>query len=131
MSAIRTFSATKYASDHFEPEGASDPQAQRRVRGQLEQIDYTAFASNKAVLAQAVGEVDASRLQRLAVAAANARARWVAEALAIADAGPSAAAGQIARLAEMRTAFCELTDAYEALRRMIERGYVSYKPAAG
>jgi hypothetical protein len=128
MSAIRTFSATKYAPDHFEPQDSSDPQAQRRMRGYLEQIDYTAFASNKAVIGQVVGEIDASRLQRLAVAAASARARWVAEALAMADAGPAAAGSQAPRLTELRTAYLELTEAYEAARRMIERGYIPYKP---
>jgi len=130
MSGTRTFTATKYAPDHFEPEVNDDPQAQRKVRGLLEQIDYTAFASNKAVIAQTVGDVDAARMQRLAVAASAARAKWVAEALAIADAGPGAAMAQINKLTEMRAAFMELTEAYEALRRMVERGYVTYKPAA-
>jgi hypothetical protein len=128
MSVTRSFSATKHAPDHFEPEDG-DPQAQRRMRGLLEQIDYAAFASNKAVLAQAIGELDAGRLQRLAVAAATARARWVSEALALADAGPGAAGAQGARLAELRNAFIELTEAYEALRRMVERGYIAYRPA--
>lgn len=129
MSAIRTFSATKYASDHFQPEESNDPQAQRRLRGYLEKIDYTAFASNKAVIGQVLGEVDAGRLQRLAVAVASARARWVAEALQIADAGPAAAGAQTGRLAELRNAYLELSEAYEAARRMIERGYAPYKPA--
>jgi len=130
MSVTRSFSATKYAPDHFEPEESNDPHAQRKMRGLLEQIDYTAFASNKAVIGQAVGDLDASRMQRLAVAAAAARARWVAEALAIADAGPGAAGAQVAKLTEMRTAFLELSEAYEALRRMVERGYVTYRAAA-
>jgi hypothetical protein len=129
MSVTRSFSATKYAPDHFQPDEHSDPHAQRKMRGLLEQIDYTAFASNKAVIAQTVGDVDAGRMQRLAVAAAAARARWVAEALAIADSGPGAAAAQVAKLAEMRTAFLELSEAYEGLRRMVERGYVNYRPA--
>jgi len=130
MSVTRTFSATKYAPDHFEPDDASDPQAQRKVRGLLEQIDYAAFASNKAVLGQVLGELDTARVQRLAVAAATARARWVNEALTIADAGPGAAVSGAAKLTELRTAFLELTEAYEGLRRMVERGYVAYRPVA-
>ena len=128
MSVTRSFSATKFAPDHFEPEESSDPQAQRRMRGLLEQIDYTAFASNKAVIAPTIGDLDPARLQRLAVAAAAARARWVAEALTIADAGPVASAAQVSRLTDMRTAFIELTEAYEALRRLVERGYIAYRP---
>jgi hypothetical protein len=34
---------------------------------------------------------------------------------------------QIARLTGARTAFDELAEAYEALRRMIERGYVALR----
>lgn len=130
MTAIRTYSATKHAPDHFEPQDSSDPQAQRRLRGYLEQIDYTAFASNKTVISQVIGELDSARLQRLSVAAALARARWVAEALSHADEGPAAAGAKAGRLTELRTAFIELTEAYEAARRMIERGYVTYKPSA-
>jgi hypothetical protein len=129
MSVTRTFSPTKFASDHFEPEIDSDPQAQRRMRGQLEQIDYTAFVSNREVIGQVVGRADAAQFQRLAVAAATARARWVAEAMALADAGPAVAPAQIARLAELRAAYEELTEAYEALRRIVERGYLAYRAA--
>lgn len=129
MTAIRTFSATKHAPDHFEPD-SDDPQAQRRMRGMLEQIDYAAYASNKAVIGAALGEVSAARLQRLAVAASTARAQWLSEALAIADGNPGAALGQVAKLAELRTAFLELTEAYEGLRRIIERGYAAYKAPA-
>lgn len=127
MTAIRTFTGTKYAPDHFEPEIDADPQAQRRMRGQLEQIDYTAFVSNREVIGQVLGSVDAAQVQRLAVAAATARARWVAEAVAMADAG-AASTAQAAKLSDMRAAYQELTEAYEAMRRMIERGYLTYRP---
>lgn len=122
MTAIRT----KHAPDHFEPQ-SDDPQAQRKVRGMLEQIDYAAYASNQAVIGAMLGEVSAARLQRLAVAAATARAQWASEALAIADANPGAAIAQVGKLTELRTAFLELSEAYEGLRRIIERGYASYK----
>ena len=129
MSVTRSFSATKYAPDHFEPEIDADPQAQRRLRGQLEQIDYTAYISNREVIGQVIGRADAAQFQKLAVAAATARARWVAEAMTMADSG-AAGPAQIVKLAEMRAAYQELAEAYEALRRMIERGYLTYRPAA-
>jgi hypothetical protein len=130
MSMTRTANFRRMALDHFEPEGDRDPQAQRRVRGQLEQIDYTAYAANVAVLPPIVGEVDAARFQRLAVATANARAQWVAEALALTEvSGAALSPAQAQRLAALRTAHDELSEAYEALRRMVERGYVAYKGA--
>jgi hypothetical protein len=76
MSIVKTNTAYRGALDHFEPEN-SDPMEQRRLRGHLEQIDYTAFAANQAVLGQTPGTLDLASFQRLAVAAAQARALWV------------------------------------------------------
>jgi len=129
MSVIRT-SNFRRSADHFEPE-ISDPIAQKRLRGHLEQIDYTAYAANVAALPPVVGEADAARFQRLAVAAAQARALWVAEALALSEtAGGVLSSSQSARLTALRTAYEELSEAYEALRRMVERGYLAYRAAA-
>jgi hypothetical protein len=131
MSTTRTSSFRRVALDHFEPEADIDPQAQRRLRGLLEQIDYTVYASNREVIAAVIGSTDAARFQRLAVAAAHARAVWVAEALAISEATHAISAEQTAKLARMRAAYEELSEAYEALRRMVERGYLAVKPAPG
>ena len=128
MSATRTFRGMSYAPDHFEPDTA-DPQAQRRMRGQLEQIDYTAFVCNTEVIGHALGRAGVERFQRLALATATARARWITEALAIAETA-HATPEQINRLTQMRTHYQELADAYEGLRRMVERGYVAYGGAA-
>lgn len=127
--AIMT-SSTRRTGDHFEPSDV-DPQDQRRLRGYLEQIDYTAFASNKAVLGATVAHADAERFQRLAVAAATARAKWVAEAASMTEAGTTLSEAQVGRLAHLRSAYEELSAVYEATRRMVERGYIAYRPAPG
>jgi len=129
MSVTRT-STVRSALDHFEPEMNDDPQAQRRLRGQLEHIDYTAFAANREAIARTLGSVPAARVQRLALAAAQARVAWTAQALTLADGGKPLEPGETARLALMRETYVELTEAYEALRRMVERGYVAYEPNA-
>jgi hypothetical protein len=130
VSTTRTNSFRRTSSDHFEPQVADDPQAQRRLRGQLEHIDYTAFASNREVIGAALGHAEAAQFQRLAVAAALARTRWISEALALS--GPQGlSAEQVARLSQLRGAFEELTEAYEAMRRMVERGYLTYRSEAG
>jgi hypothetical protein len=126
MSIVKTNTAYRGALDHFEPEN-SDPMEQRRLRGHLEQIDYAAFAANQAVLGQTPGSLDLASFQRLAVAAAQARALWVTTALELAEAGGAASREQIAALADRRAAFEEMREAYEALRRIIERGYLSYR----
>lgn len=110
--------------DHFEPEADADPQAQRRMRGLLEQIDYTAYAANKQVIGQALGATDTRKFQRLATAAAAARATWVAQALAASASGGKLTPADLAQLAHLRATYEELTHAYEAMRRLVERGYV-------
>ena len=125
MATMMTSTVRRY-SDHFEPQDI-DPQEQRRLRGLLEQIDYAAYVANKEVIAQTLGGLDAASLQKLAVMTASARARWAAEALRLAHSGSPVTVDQTARLTAARTAFEELVEAYEALRRMVERGYVALR----
>jgi hypothetical protein len=112
--------------DHFEPDDAIDPKAQRQLRGQLEQIDYTAYAANKEVLAVVVGRADATKFAHLGLATAQARARWVALALAATEGGKAPGPHHIEEIGRLRTAYEELSEAYDALRRMVERGYLAY-----
>jgi hypothetical protein len=115
-------------ADHFEPDADVDPQAQRQLRGQLEQIDYTAYAANRKVVG-VLGKADSLKFERLAAAAALARTQWVATALAATDGARPPSAEQIAQIAQHRSAYEELTEAYAALRRFVERGYLAYEPA--
>lgn len=131
MSVTRTGSFRR-SYDHFEPESDTDPHAQRRTRGLLDQIDYTAYAANKELIGQALGQGDIRKFQRLAVAAAQARAVWVAQALAASASGGKLGSADLAQLTHLRNTFEELTEAYEAMRRMVERGYlVMPAPPAG
>ena len=127
MSITRNTSVRRTIGDHFEPDDDIDPKVQRQLRGQLEQIDYTAYTANRQVLGAAIGEADAVKFQRLGLATAVARARWVATALATTtDATKPPSRDQIQELAFQRAAYEELTEAYDALRRMVERGYLAF-----
>lgn len=123
MSTIASQSYRR-SRDHFEPQD-SDPQEQRRIRGQLEQMDYTAFVANREVLSQMLGKAQPDSFQKLAALTAAARGRWAAEALRLAESGSPVTPDQAARLTAHRTAYEELAEAYEALRRMVERGYIA------
>jgi hypothetical protein len=125
MSTIQTTSYRRQR-DHFEPQD-TDPHEQRRLRGLLEQIDYSAFIANREVIGQMLPKLDASMFQKLAVLTATARAKWVAESLRQSESGAPSTPDQIARLAAARTAYEELAEAYEGLRRMVERGYASLR----
>jgi hypothetical protein len=125
MSTIQT-SSYRRTRDHFEPQDI-DPQEQRRLRGLMEHIDYTAYVANREVVGQMLATVDAGHFQRLAIMVATARAKWAAEALRQSESGAPSTPDQIARLTAARTAFEELSEAYEGLRRMVDRGYVPMK----
>jgi hypothetical protein len=112
-------------SDHFEPED-KDPKAQRALRGRLEQIDYAAYAANGKVIAAALAGVDGKKFENIALATAQARARWVATGVAVTEGGRAPSQEQVAELARLRTVYDELTQVYEAMRRMVERGYLEY-----
>jgi hypothetical protein len=130
MSVHRTQTMLR-ESDHFMPDESNDPHAQRKRRGYLEQIDYVAYAANKAIIGKALGATDQKRFQRMAVAVAAARARWVSTALAATEAGAAISHAQIQQLTHLRTAYEELAEAYDALRRLIERGYVTHDVGDG
>lgn len=125
MSTIVT-NSRRAVQDHFEPEAMLDPQEQRRLRGHLDQIDYAAFAANREVIGKTLGATDMAKFERLAVCAAHARAEWVGAALAVTAHTHTPSDAEIARLAALRTAYDELAEAYEAMRRMVERGYLSF-----
>lgn len=125
MSTVLTQSYRRQR-DHFEPSD-QDPQEQRRLRGLLEQIDYAAFISNREVIGQTLSRVEVATFQKLAVLTAGARARWAAEALRLSESGSAVTPDQTARLTAARTAYEELAEVYEALRRMVERGYLTLR----
>lgn len=122
MSTMQTGSYRRQR-DHFEPQD-TDPHEQRRLRGLLEQIDYSAFVANREVIGHMLPGLDPAAFQRLAVLTATARGKWVAEGLRQSESGAPSTVDQIARLASARSAYEELAEVYEGLRRMVERGYV-------
>ena len=59
MSTIQT-SSYRRQRDHFEPQD-TDPQEQRRLRGLLEQIDYSTYVANREVIGQMLPRLDAAQ----------------------------------------------------------------------
>ena len=115
------------AFDHFEPQDDLSHTEQKKLRGQLEQIDVMAFASNKALVGQVLSRTDADQFQHLAVAVARARTEWISQALAISATAAKPSRDQINQLHDFRIAFEELAEAYDGMRRMVERGYLPFR----
>jgi len=112
--------------DHFHPEAELSPESARRMRGYLERIDYAAYAANRDMVLKTIGQVDFATFQQLAAAAAHARADWLASAIAITRSGANPNGEDVARMGAKRRAFEELSEAYEGMRRAVERGYLRY-----
>lgn len=125
MTSIVTHSR-RVVQDHFEPEAMLDPQEQKKLRGHLEQIDYAAFAANREVIGKTLGATDMAKFERLAICAAHARSEWVSAALAITEKTHTPSSEEVARLTVLRSTYDELAEAYGAMRRMVERGYLSF-----
>ncbi|MBK6704282.1 MAG: hypothetical protein IPG56_11365 [Caulobacteraceae bacterium] len=115
-------------SDRFEPEVEPDPAEQRKLRGHLDQIDYVAYAANRAVVGQALASVELRAFERVAIATAHARANWITTVVKMTETGAALSAEQITQVAALRIAFDEMTEAYDAMRRLVERGYMHYQP---
>lgn len=117
--------------EHFKPSLVNDTQEQRRLHAHLERIDLATFEANRVVLARTVGRLEPAHLKRLAALAANARASWVNAALALSERGAPLNEEELRSLAFLRQSFEELSGAYEAMRRMVERGYLCYLDTEG
>jgi len=113
-------------NDHFQPESTLDPSDLRRLRAHLNQIDAATFEANRTALAKTVGRVDARSFQKLALCTAVARAQWVSAALEMSNKPHPLSPAEISRLSALRVEYLELKEAYEAMRRMVERGYICF-----
>jgi hypothetical protein len=111
--------------DHFEPSEIDDPKVQRLVHASLQNIDYTAYAANRKQVSESLGKIEAAHFEKLAAAAARARCQWIAEALAVTSDARLPDVAQIKKLSDLRTTYLELTEAYDALRRLVERNYLA------
>ncbi|MFS2317047.1 hypothetical protein RMQ97_03820 [Maricaulis sp. D1M11] len=119
-------SSYRRVSDRFEPDLVQDPAEARKLRGHLEQIDYTVFAANQAVIQKTIHHVTIEDFQNLALSASKARSAWVDAAMAAARDTSPMSKEDVERLALLRTAYEEISEAYDAMRRMVERGYLQF-----
>lgn len=128
--AMKMTQSVRRVSDRFEPDLVQDPAEARKLRGYLEQIDYTVFAANQAVMKKTIHHISIEDFQNLALSASQARSAWVDAAMSVTRTRGPLGADEVERLALLRTAYEELSEAYDAMRRMVERGYLQFQPAA-
>ncbi|WP_374305227.1 hypothetical protein [Ferrovibrio sp.] len=108
--------------DHFVSKDMLDRESARKLQKFLEEIEMGIFSANREVMRKAVPELTRESFMAFAVRVAEARARYVKIALELSGiANPSPE--DIARLKAAREANDEMVHAFEAAKRVIERGY--------
>lgn len=88
-----------------------------------ERMDRTIIDANQTVLNAKLPDVTHETMTRLAVRIAELRASYLAKALAVAETPGVPPVSVLDELQQHRVAFEELREAFEALERVIERGY--------
>ncbi|QDO98692.1 hypothetical protein FNB15_16020 [Ferrovibrio terrae] len=108
--------------DHLVTREMLDRESQRKLQKFLEETEMAIFNANREVMKKAVPELTRESFVAFAVRVAEARARYLKIALELsANANPSS--DDINRLKAAREANDELLHAFEATKRVIERGY--------
>lgn len=110
--------------DHLVSKDMLDRESQRKLQKFLEEVEMAIFSANREVMKKAVPELTRDSFMAFAVRVAEARARYLKIALELsAIANPTAE--DISRLKAAREANDELVQAFEATKRVIERGYTT------
>ena len=87
-------------------------------------LDAIIMSANQQVLKRSLPEFDREAITRMAVRVAELRGSYLKHALEIAQADGKPTPHAIAELRETRCAFDEMREAFEALERVIDRGYI-------
>lgn len=110
--------------DHLLSKDMLDREVSRKLQKFLEEIEMAIFSANREVIHKAVPELTRESFMAFAVRVAEARARYVKIALELSTkTNPSPE--DIARLKAARESNDELVHAFEATKRVIERGYTT------
>lgn len=107
-----------HTSHHLSGDDATD--LRRRTRF-MEQLDIAIRSANRELLSKALPQLDHDAFFRLAVGVAKVRASYLAAVMAVDWHAPSA--GEITRLADLRSQYEEAKAGFDALRHAVDRGY--------
>lgn len=106
-------------------ETMDDAALMRKQRQFLDQIERSIREANRRIIHDRISELDQEGFVRFAHHVARLRAAYLQAALEVGlDAGEDEPASWIVSLRRRREAYEEARDAFEALQRAIERGYV-------
>jgi hypothetical protein len=125
MTAKVTGTFKPQRADHLMSGDLLDRGARQALSKFTEGLEVAVFEANREIIARKLGVVRRDSFLRLAVKVADTRADYLRVALDIAASDGPPRAADVERLRALRTTYEEMVDAFEAMERVIERGYVS------
>ena len=112
--------------DHFETDEILNATSQRRLRKFHERLEKSIFAANREILSSRVKTLENDLFMRLAVKVTNARTNYVEHVLKIAGNEGGITSDEIDTLAKERRELDELIHGFDAVVRLVDRGYVTF-----
>lgn len=100
-----------------------DANLMRQQRQFIDQLDHTIHATNREVIHAVLPRLDKATFAKMARTVANLRIKYVAAAVQLAGQEPFSPQ-QVAQLKQLREQFDEAKSAFDAVKRVIIRGYV-------
>lgn len=110
--------------DHLVSKDMLDRDSHRKLQKFLEEVEMAIFSANREVLKKTVPELTRESFMAFAIRVAESRARYLKIALDL-SAKSNPTSEDIASLKAAREANDELLHAFEATKRVIERGYTT------
>jgi hypothetical protein len=100
-----------------------DPKTRKALKAALQQMDLAVYAANREIIGRVLPDLGPEDVVRFATVVAERRAQYVKEALRLTHVTRNPSPAEIAALGALRTGYEELSHAFDAIRRLIERGY--------
>jgi hypothetical protein len=111
--------------DHLMSREMLDKRALHALAAFREEVEMAIFSANTEIIGRETPNLTRDTFLKLAVAVAEARARYIKVGTEVAAmAGKKPPREMIDSLAEARRAYEEITHAFQAVERVIERGYI-------
>jgi CHASE2 domain-containing sensor protein len=110
--------------DQFMSQDMLDKASRRELNQQLLEIEKAIFDANQKTIRERVPALNRESFIRFAEMVADTRANYVRMALEISKLTHQPESAIVAELKRQREAYDELLAAFEAMQRLIERGYV-------
>ena len=111
--------------DRLSTDDELDPKKQHALLQFRQDLDAVILSANQQILKRKLPNFDQDTMIRLAVRVAELRGEYLAKAISIADAEGPPSIAAIDELRLCRFAFDEMREAFDAIERVLERGYAT------